>query len=84
MEEFIKRHVGSALVKSSVITCVATVNKNSPESNVIACPVIGTEAGHVYVLDPQAFSIIHQVSSICTYPENRIWDKHIKSTLLVI
>lgn len=60
-EELIKRHIGSELTKISVITCISVLNRNSPEQNAVACPVVGTEAGHIYVLDPQAFTIIHQV-----------------------
>lgn len=60
-EEFIKRHVGNELTKTSVITCISVLNRNSLEQNAVVCPVVGTEAGHIYVLDPQAFTIIHQV-----------------------
>lgn len=60
-EEFIKQHVGCEPIKHSVITCLAVLNRSSPEQNAVACPVVGTEAGHIYVLDPQIFTIIHQV-----------------------
>lgn len=61
VDEFIKKHAGSELIKNSVITCAAILKRNSPEQNAVACPVIGTEAGHIYILDPQAFTIVHQV-----------------------
>lgn len=60
--EFIAKHVGVEPVRNSVITCTATINRSSPDQQAAACPVVGTEAGHVYVLDPQSFTIIHQVS----------------------
>lgn len=73
-EEFIKKHVGSEPVKNSIITCIAVLNKTSPEQNAVACPVLGTEAGHIYVLDPQAFTIIHQVHILLLYLNFLIWD----------
>lgn len=67
VEDFIKRHDGSEPIKTSVITCLGVLNRSSPEQNAVACPVIGTEAGHIYILDPQIFSIIHQVSLLLDY-----------------
>lgn len=63
MEEFIGRYVNSDPVKTSVITCMATLNRNSKNRDAVACLVVATEAGHVYFLDPQGFSILHQVDT---------------------
>lgn len=59
-EEFINRYMGSVPMKSSPIVCMTTLNRTAPEKNAIACPVLGTEAGDIYILDPQTFVILHQ------------------------
>lgn len=49
------------LKKQTVITCISTLKKSHSEENAVSCLVIGTEASHVYVLDPQAFTILATV-----------------------
>ncbi|GLV44515.1 Bardet-Biedl syndrome 1 [Carabus blaptoides fortunei] len=62
IEDFIGRYVNAEPMKTSVITCMATLNRNSKNKDAVACLVVATEAGHVYFLDPQGFSILHQAS----------------------
>lgn len=47
--------------RTSVITCMASLNKNSVNSESVSCLVVATEAGHIYFLDPQGLTILHQV-----------------------
>lgn len=47
--------------RTSVITCMTSLNKNSVNSESVSCLVVATEAGHVYFLDPQGLTILHQV-----------------------
>lgn len=61
IDDFIAKCVDTEPVKVSTITCMSTLNRNSHEKYSVACPVVATEAGHVFILDPQVFSITHQV-----------------------
>lgn len=60
-EEFVRKYADTEPVKASTITCLTTLNRNSHEKYSVACPVLATEAGHVYILDPQALCVVHQV-----------------------
>lgn len=72
IEEFISKHVGTQPSKILPITCIATINRNSLDEDAVACPVIATETGHLYVLEPQAFSVVHQVSYLEEVPKYKI------------
>ncbi|KAF6023937.1 BBS1 [Bugula neritina] len=58
MEAFAQIHKYGALKRQTVITCIATLNKSMAEDDAISCLVIGTEANLIYVLDPEAFTIL--------------------------
>lgn len=49
-------------VLQTVITCLSTMKKSMAEEDAISCLVLGTESGSVYVLDPEAFTVLTTVS----------------------
>lgn len=49
-------------LSQTVITCIGTLKKNMADEDAVSCLVIGTENGDVYVLDPEAFTILYKVS----------------------
>lgn len=59
---FIKRYAGTVPVKTSPINCMATLRKTNSDKFAISCPILATENGVVYILNPQTFQILHQVS----------------------
>ncbi|XP_062501221.1 Bardet-Biedl syndrome 1 protein-like [Corticium candelabrum] len=58
MDAFVSQHKYMVLKKQTVITCINTLKKTHSEESAISCLVIGTEASHVFILDPQAFTIL--------------------------
>ena len=48
------------LIKVS-ITCLAKMNKSSPEEDAINCLVVGTEQKIIYIIDSEAFTILATV-----------------------
>ena len=62
-QEYIQRYVGITPIKTSPIVCMSTLNRSSQDALAVACPVLGTEDGIIYVLDPQIFTVLHQVRS---------------------
>lgn len=55
------KYVDVEPTKTSPITCASTIYKTSSDKQSVSCPILATEAGHVYVIDPKGFSILHQV-----------------------
>ncbi len=43
------------------ITCIAKMNKNSPDEDAINCLVVGTEQKLIYIIDSEAFTILATV-----------------------
>lgn len=43
---------------------MTTLKKNSQDTHDISCPVLATEIGNIYILDPQNFTVLHQVRTI--------------------
>ncbi|KAF7283601.1 hypothetical protein GWI33_023358, partial [Rhynchophorus ferrugineus] len=62
-EEFIRNYLNTMPIKENTITCMTTIAKTTHDTNAISCPVIGTEYGNIYILDPQNFTIIHQANT---------------------
>ncbi|KAF2901979.1 hypothetical protein ILUMI_04215 [Ignelater luminosus] len=60
IKEFIEKYSSIHLTKSSPITCMTSLKRNSEDPLAISCPVLATEQGQVYVLDPQSFTILHE------------------------
>ena len=47
---------------------MTTMKKSVPDDDGISCLVIGTESKEVYVLDPEAFTVLAKVrSTLVTY-----------------
>lgn len=42
---------------------MTTIKKTSQDTHEVSCPVLATETGNIYILDPQTFTILHQVST---------------------
>lgn len=64
---FIEKYVAIDPVKKVPITCLTTINRNSHQDFAVSCPVVGTEHGMVYILDPQTFGILYEVSHKTDY-----------------
>ena len=47
--------------RQTVVTCIATLKKSHAEDSAISCLVLGTESSSVYILDPEAFTIMDQM-----------------------
>ncbi|KAJ8265989.1 hypothetical protein GJAV_G00123850 [Gymnothorax javanicus] len=62
MEAFVSVHKQQPIRRQTVITCVSTLKKNMAEEDAVSCLVIGTESKDVYVLDPEAFTILSKMS----------------------
>ncbi|XP_022090954.1 Bardet-Biedl syndrome 1 protein-like isoform X2 [Acanthaster planci] len=58
MEGFANLHKQTAIKRQTVITCMDTLKKSSADEDAISCIVAGTESKEVYVLDPEAFTIL--------------------------
>ena len=44
-----------------MITSLSTLKKSHAEEDAISCLVLGTESRFVYVLDPEAFTVLSTV-----------------------
>uniref|UniRef100_A0A3B3RH88 Bardet-Biedl syndrome 1 n=1 Tax=Paramormyrops kingsleyae TaxID=1676925 RepID=A0A3B3RH88_9TELE len=62
MENFVSIHKQQPIRRQTVITCISTLKKNMAEEDAVSCLVIGTESGDMYVLDPEAFTILSKMS----------------------
>uniref|UniRef100_A0A9J8DM54 Bardet-Biedl syndrome 1 n=1 Tax=Cyprinus carpio carpio TaxID=630221 RepID=A0A9J8DM54_CYPCA len=67
MENFVLLHKEQPIRRQTVITCIGMLKKNMADEDAVSCLVIGTENGDVYILDPEAFTILYKdvVTSIC-------------------
>ncbi|XP_048475599.1 Bardet-Biedl syndrome 1 protein [Rhincodon typus] len=57
MEAFVNVHKMQTIKRQTVITCMATLNKNMADDDAVGCLVIGTENMEVCILDPEAFTV---------------------------
>ena len=55
-------HKGFPLKRQTVVTCIATLKKSHSEESAVSCLVLGTEAATIYILDPEAFTIMESMS----------------------
>ncbi|KAI2643849.1 hypothetical protein H4Q32_027375 [Labeo rohita] len=62
MENFVLLHKEQPIRRQTVITCIGTLKKNMADEDAVSCLVIGTENGDVYILDPEAFTILYKMS----------------------
>lgn len=49
------------LKKPLSATCLAKINKSSPEDDAINCLIVGTEQKNIYIIDSEAFTILATV-----------------------
>ena len=55
---FVAVYRDNPLRRQTVITCLETLKKSHPEDDAISCLVIGTENKDLYILDPEAFTVL--------------------------
>ncbi|XP_022916121.1 BBSome complex member BBS1 [Onthophagus taurus] len=60
ISEYINKYSTSEPKKFSPITCMTTLNRSTQDKDAPACPILATEAGQVFILDPQTFAPLHQ------------------------
>ncbi|XP_025104031.1 LOW QUALITY PROTEIN: Bardet-Biedl syndrome 1 protein-like [Pomacea canaliculata] len=58
LDTFIQVQKSAPLKRQTVITCLGTLKKNLADDDAISCLVIGTESKAIYVLDPEAFTVL--------------------------
>ncbi|XP_028143279.1 Bardet-Biedl syndrome 1 protein isoform X2 [Diabrotica virgifera virgifera] len=61
--DIIKKSKLSDIVINYPITCMSSLKRNSNDKYEVSCPVLANEAGNVYILDPQTFTILHQANA---------------------
>ncbi len=61
MQAFVDLHRGFTLKRQTVVTCIATLKKSHNEEAAVSCLVLGTESSAVYILDPEAFTIMESM-----------------------
>ena len=62
MEAFASIYKMAPLKRQTVITCMGTMKKSMADDDAVSCLVIGTESKDVYVLDPEAFTVLAKMS----------------------
>jgi len=62
MEQFVNQHKSLELKRQAVITCIATIKKTLAEDNNLNCLIIGTENRDIFIIEPDAFTILSSVS----------------------
>ncbi|KAM4715480.1 BBSome complex member BBS1 [Anableps anableps] len=62
VDEFVQLHKQQPIRRQAVITCIGTLKKSTADEDGISCLVIGTESNNVFVLDPEAFTILRKMS----------------------
>uniref|UniRef100_T1J8I6 Uncharacterized protein n=1 Tax=Strigamia maritima TaxID=126957 RepID=T1J8I6_STRMM len=58
MEQFANLHKSHPLKRQTVLTCLSTLKKSMSEDDAVSCLVLGTENKSIYILDPEAFTIL--------------------------
>ncbi|UYV74619.1 BBS1 [Cordylochernes scorpioides] len=67
LEQFVQFHQQFPLKRQTVITCLTTMKKSLAEETALSCLVLGTESRQVYVLEPNAFTIL-SVMALASVP----------------
>ncbi len=60
------------LKRQSTITCLSTLKKSHAEDDAVSCLVAGTENKGLYILDPEAFTVLTKVLWDLVYVLNTI------------
>ena len=55
-------HGGFPLKRQTVVTCISTLKKSHADDTGVSCLVLGTESSSIYILDPEAFTIMESMS----------------------
>ena len=58
---FVDVFKNAELKRQISITCLAKMNKNSPDEDAINCLIVGTEQKTIYILDCEAFTVLTTV-----------------------
>ncbi|KAK6180671.1 hypothetical protein SNE40_008677 [Patella caerulea] len=61
LEAFANLHKHAPLKRQTVITCLDTLKKSLADEDAISCLVVGTENKSIYILDPEAFTVLTTV-----------------------
>ena len=61
MTTFCEVYKNTPLKRQTVITCLGTLKKSMADEDAISCLVLGTEDKSIYVLDPEAFTVLATV-----------------------
>ncbi|XP_046391264.1 Bardet-Biedl syndrome 1 protein homolog isoform X2 [Ischnura elegans] len=59
--QFITESSSAPLKKQTVICCITTLKKAMRDDDSPSCLVIATENRHIYILDPEAFTILEDI-----------------------
>uniref|UniRef100_A0A3B5LHV2 BBSome complex member BBS1 n=2 Tax=Xiphophorus couchianus TaxID=32473 RepID=A0A3B5LHV2_9TELE len=62
VDEFVQLYKQQPIRRQTVITCIGTLKKSTADEDGISCLVIGTENSNVFILDPEAFTILCKMS----------------------
>ncbi|CAG2105820.1 unnamed protein product, partial [Medioppia subpectinata] len=58
MDNFVEVYKDQPLKRVTVVTCLTTIKKTVSDENAVSCLVMGTENRDVYILEPDAFTIL--------------------------
>nr|CAD7442868.1 unnamed protein product [Timema bartmani] len=61
-QQFVSQHRDYPLKRQTVATCMTTLKKSMSEDYAVSCLVVGTESGEIFMLDPEAFTILETMS----------------------
>ena len=64
MNSYCEVYKNTPLKRQTVITSLSTLKKSMSEDDSISCLVLGTEDKSIYVLDPEAFTVL---ATVCIY-----------------
>jgi len=59
--KFLVEQKNQPLKRQTIVTCLTTIKKSLPDDDALTCLVVGTESGHVYILDSEAFTVLDTI-----------------------
>ncbi len=66
LQSFVSVFKHIPLKRQSIITYMVTLKKSHIEEDSVSCLVVGTENKHIYILDPEAFTVLTKVCDFST------------------
>lgn len=57
-EAFVRQHAETPLRRQTVLTTLSTMKKSMHEEDALTCIVLGTENKDIYILEPDAFTVL--------------------------